>query len=208
MELPAPPRIVIAANGPRMTELAGEIADGTIGWFQSLEYVREVTMPALRRGAEKAGRSLDGFEATVGFPAVITEDDSGVQLAKGQAMMYATALGSAPAYLASARAAGFGDAAEAIGERVRAGDLKGAVGLVPDEMVDALLMAGSADRVRARAAAYREAGLTAVHVLPSPPGGFYPLYEDHFPVDSLSQLPEFDFDGLVTSFENAIRLLA
>jgi alkanesulfonate monooxygenase SsuD/methylene tetrahydromethanopterin reductase-like flavin-dependent oxidoreductase (luciferase family) len=208
MELPTPPRITIAANGPRMIELAGEIADGMIGWFQSLEYVRDVTMPALRRGAERAGRSLDDFEATVGFPAVVTQDDSGVELAKGQAMMYATALGSAPAYLESARAAGFGDAAEAIGERVRAGDLRGAVGLVPDEMVDALLMAGSAQRIRARIDSYLDAGLSAVHVLPSPPGGYYPLYEDHFPVASLSQLPEFDFAGLVGSFDNAIRLLA
>ena len=207
MELPAPPRITIAANGPKMIELAGEIADGMIGWFQSLEYVREVTMPALRRGAERAGRSLDDFEATVGFPAVITEDDSGIELAKGQAMMYATALGSAPAYLESARIAGFGDVAESIGERVRAGDLRGAVSLVPDEMSASLLMAGSVDRVRARIDAYREAGLTAVHVLPSPPGGYYPLYEDHFPVESLSQLPEFDFNGLVKSFEDAIRLL-
>ena len=208
MELPTPPRITIAANGPRMIELAGEIADGMIGWFQSLEYVRDVTMPALRRGAERAGRSLDDFEATVGFPAVVTQDESGVELAKGQAMMYATALGSAPAYLESARAAGFGDAAQAIGERVRAGDLRGAVGLVPDEMVDALLMAGSAGRVHARIDAYLDAGLSAVHVLPSPPGGYYPLYEDHFPVESLSQLPEFDFAGLVGSFDNAIRLLA
>jgi len=208
MELPSPPRITIAANGPKMIELAGEIADGTIGWFQSLEYVRDVSMPALRRGAERAGRSLDDFEATVGFPAVVTEDDSGIELAKGQAMMYSTALGSAPAYLESARAAGFGDVAESIGERVRAGDLRGAVALVPDEMVDALLLAGTAERVRGRIDAYRQAGLTAVHVLPSPPGGFYPLYEDHFPVDSLSQLPEFDFDGLVRSFDDAIRLLA
>lgn len=207
MELPVPPRITIAANGPKMTELAGEIADGTIGWFQSLEYLRDVTMPALRRGAERAGRTLDGFEASVGFPAVITEDDSGIELAKGQAMMYATALGSAPAYLESARAAGFGDAAEAIGERVRAGDLRGAVGLVSDEMVDALLIAGSPARVRARIDAYLAAGLSAVHVLPSPPGGYYPLYEDHFPVDSLAQLPEFDFNGLLGSFDNAINLL-
>lgn len=207
MDLPAPPRITIAANGPRMIELAGEIADGMIGWFQSLEYVRDVTMPALRRGAERAGRSLDGFEATVGFPAVITEDESGIELAKGQAMMYATALGSAPAYLESARAAGFGDVAESIGGRVRGGDLRGAVALVPDEMVNALLMAGSAENVRARIQAYLDAGLSAVHVLPSPPGGYYPLYEGHFPVESLSQLPEFDFGGLVASFDSAIRLL-
>ena len=207
MDLPEPPRITIAANGPRMIELAGEIADGMIGWFQSLEYVRDVTMPALRRGAERGGRSLDDFEATVGFPAVITRDDSGVELAKGQAMMYATALGSAPAYLESARAAGFGDTAEAIGERVRAGDLQGAVALVPDEMADALLMAGSAERVRARIDAYRDAGLTAVHVLPSPPGGYYPLYEGHFPTESLAQLPAFDFDALIGSFQHAIDLL-
>ncbi len=207
MELPAPPPIYLAANGPRMIELAGEIADGIVGWFQSLEYVRTVTMPALRRGAERAGRLLDGFQVTVGFPAVVTRDDSGVALAKGQAMMYATALGSAPAYLESARAAGFGDVAEQIGERVRAGDLRGAVRLVPDEMVDTLLLAGSAERVRERIERYREAGLTGVHLLPSPPGGFYPLYEDHFPVDSLGQLPPFDLSALLSSFEDAIELL-
>lgn len=208
LELPAPPpKITIAANGVKMIELAGEIADGMVGWYQSLEYVRDVTMPALRRGAARSGRSLDDFDATVGFPAVITEDDSGLGLAKGQVMMYATALGSAPAYLESARAAGFGAAAEAIGERVRAGDLRGAVGLVPDEMVDAMVMAGSADRVRARIERYRDAGLAGVHILPSPPGGYYPLYEDHFPVESLAQLPEFDFPGLVAGFESAIALL-
>lgn len=209
MELPQPPpKIYIAANGPKMIELAGEIADGMAGWYQSLEYVRDVTMPALRRGAERSGRSLDDFDATVGFPAVITRDDSGVELAKGQVMMYATALGSAPAYLESARAAGFGAEAEAIGERVRAGDLRGAVSLVPDEMAAAMVMAGSAERVRGRIDAYRAAGLTGVHVLPSPPGGFYPLYEDHFPVESLSQLPEFDFGALMQSFANAVELLA
>jgi alkanesulfonate monooxygenase SsuD/methylene tetrahydromethanopterin reductase-like flavin-dependent oxidoreductase (luciferase family) len=209
IELPSPPpKITIAANGVRMIELAGEIADGMVGWYQSLEYVRDVTMPALRRGAARSGRSLEDFDATVGFPAVITKDDSGLELAKGQVMMYATALGSAPAYLESARAAGFGDVAEAVGERVRAGDLGGAVGLVPDEMADAMVMAGSAERVRARIDRYREAGLDGVHVLPSPPGGYYPLHEGHFPVESLSQLPEFDFPGLVLSFENAVTLLA
>jgi len=208
MELPQPPpRIYVAANGPRMIELAGEIADGMVGWYQSLEYVRDVTMPALRRGAERAGRSLEGFDATVGFPAVVTRDDSGIELAKGQVMMYATALGSTPAYLESARAAGFGHDAEAIGELVRAGDLRGAVERVPHEMAAAMVLAGSVDRVRDRIEAYRAAGLTGVHLLPSPPGGFYPLYEDHFPIQSLSQLPEFDFPALLRSFDDTVELL-
>jgi alkanesulfonate monooxygenase SsuD/methylene tetrahydromethanopterin reductase-like flavin-dependent oxidoreductase (luciferase family) len=208
MELPQPPpKISIAANGPRMMELAGEVADGMVGWFQSLEYVRDVTMPALRRGAERAGRSLDGFDATIGFPAVVTRDDSGVDLAKGQVMMFASALGSAPAYLESARAAGFSAEAEAIGERVRAGDLQGAVAQVSDEMSAAMVMAGSVERIREKIDGYRAAGITGVHLLPAPPGGFYPLYEDHFPVESLSQLPEFDFPGLIGSFESTIELL-
>ncbi len=208
MELPTPPKIYIAANGPRMIELAGEIGDGTVGWFQSLEYVRDVTMPALRRGAERAGRSLDAFEATVGFPAVVTSDDSGLQLAKGQVMMYASALGSTPAYLESARAAGWGTEAVASGERVRAGDLRGAVAEVTDEMAAAMVMAGSIERVRDRIEQYRGLGLASIHLLPSPPGGFYPLYEDHFPVESLSQLPEFEFPALLNSFDSAIELLA
>lgn len=107
----------------------------------------------------------------------------------------------------SARAAGFGDAAESIGERVRADDLRGAVELVPAEMVDSLLTAGSAERVRSRVDAYLEAGLSAVYVLPSPPGGYHPLYEGHFPTDSLAQLHEFDFTALLTSFPNAVDLL-
>jgi alkanesulfonate monooxygenase SsuD/methylene tetrahydromethanopterin reductase-like flavin-dependent oxidoreductase (luciferase family) len=209
MELPQPPpKIYIAANGPRMMELAGEVADGMVGWFQSLEYVRDVTMPALRRGAERAGRSLDGFDATVGFPAVVTRDDSGIELAKGQVMMFASALGSTPAYLESARAAGFSAEADAIGERVRQGDLHGAIAQVTDEMAAAMVMAGSVERVREKIDGYRVAGLGGVHLLPAPPGGFYPLYEDHFPVESLAQLPEFDFPGLVGSFEQTIALLA
>ena len=208
MELPeAPLKIYVAANGPRMAELAGEIADGTVGWFHSLEYVRDVTMPAIRRGAERAGRSLDGFDVTVGFPAVVTRDDSGIEQAKGLVMMFATALDSAPSYLDSIDAAGFGDEARAIGERVRAGDLRGAVALVTDEMAAAMVMAGSVERVRGKIAAYREAGLTGIHLLPSPPGGYYPLYEGHFPVESLSQLPEFDFPALIGSFSDAVELL-
>jgi alkanesulfonate monooxygenase SsuD/methylene tetrahydromethanopterin reductase-like flavin-dependent oxidoreductase (luciferase family) len=122
--------------------------------------------------------------------------------------MFATALDSAPSYLDSIRAAGFGDVAEAIGERVRAGDLRGAVELVPDEMTAAMVMAGSVDRIRGRLTAYRAAGLTGIHLLPSPPGGYYPLYEGHFPVESLSQLPEFDFPALIGSFSDAVELLA
>jgi len=199
-------KIYIAANGPRMIQLAGEIADGMLGYFHSLEYVRTVVIPNLRIGAERAGRDVADIDATVGFPSVVTTDDNGVGLAKGQVMMFATALDSAPAYMDSIVAAGFGDVAAAIQSRVSAGDTRGAVELVPDEMADALTISGSPDNVRRRIGEYRAAGLTGVMLNPSAPGGWFPLYEGHFPVGA--EIPEFDFEGLVSTIDNTIDLLS
>lgn len=203
-----PVRIYVAANGPKMIQLAAEVADGMLGYFHSVEYVRDVVMPNVRIGAERAGRSLDGFDVAVGFPSLVTQDDSGIQGIKGQVMMFATALDSAPAYADSIAAAGFGDVAGEIRERVAAGDLRGAVALVPDEMADALTIAGSPEHVRGRIAAYREAGLTQVVLNPSAPDVWFPLYEGHFPVESLATLPPFDFPRFLQVFDDTIGGLA
>ena len=57
MEPPVrPPRIYIAANGPKMIQLAGELADGMLGYFHSVQYVRDVVMPNLHEGAQRVGR--------------------------------------------------------------------------------------------------------------------------------------------------------
>ena len=50
------PKIVLAAVGPLMTEAAGEVADGLLcHGFCTERYLREVTLPALARGAARAG---------------------------------------------------------------------------------------------------------------------------------------------------------
>jgi probable F420-dependent oxidoreductase len=206
MEPPKQPmRIYIAANGPNMIQLAGELADGMLGYFHSLEYVRDVVMPNLQKGARRAGRDLTEIDVTVGFPSVVTKDDSGIELAKGQVMMFATALDSAPAYAESIAAAGFARAAEAIRAHVAAGDLRAAVAAVPDEMANALTLSGSAQNVRTRIDAYRSAGLTGVMLNPSPPGGWFPLYEGHFPVDA--ELPAFDFPAFLEVVDNTLNLI-
>ena len=57
------PTIQLAAVGERMTEVAGEVADGIIlHGFTTERYVREVTMPALERGFAKSGRTRADFE--------------------------------------------------------------------------------------------------------------------------------------------------
>ena len=61
-------RIYVAANGPKMIQLAGELADGMLGYFHSVEYVRDVVLPNLRIGAERAGRQLEEIDITVRVP--------------------------------------------------------------------------------------------------------------------------------------------
>ena len=58
----APP-VFLAAVGPRMTEVAGEVADGLIAHgFTTDAYLREVTLPRIKAGLAKSGRTLDDFE--------------------------------------------------------------------------------------------------------------------------------------------------
>ena len=57
------PKIFIAAVGNLMTEVAGETCDGVIvHGFTTERYIREVTIPALEKGREKAGKTMDGFQ--------------------------------------------------------------------------------------------------------------------------------------------------
>ncbi len=58
-----PPRVFLAAVGPKMTEVAGEVADGVILHpFTTEEYIRNTTLPALQRGLEKAGKTRADIE--------------------------------------------------------------------------------------------------------------------------------------------------
>src|SRR4051795_13182747 len=81
-----PPKIIMAAVGPLMTQAAGEVADGMFcHGFSTERYVREVTLPALQRGAEKAGRSLSDFELSA--PSMVVAADSEAELEAGIQMV-------------------------------------------------------------------------------------------------------------------------
>ena len=45
-----------------MLRLAGEIADGVVLWLCNPNYIRDVVVPTVREGREKAGKTLEGFD--------------------------------------------------------------------------------------------------------------------------------------------------
>jgi len=200
-----PVRIYTSAIGPQMCRLAGEIADGVIGYCYSVPYVRDVVIPNLKVGAERAGRTLDGFDVACGFPTIVTPDDAGVEQIRGQVMMFATATQSSKGYAQSFAAAGFD--VSGIQERVAAGDVEGALALATAEAVDTVTIAGSPERVRARIVEYEAAGLTTIALNPSPPDVWFPLYEGHFPDAALAQAPEFSFPDYLRVIDTTLGLL-
>lgn len=61
------PRVAVAAVLPYMTALAGELCDGVrLHVFTTERYVQNVSLPNLRKGAARAGRSLDSFDISCG----------------------------------------------------------------------------------------------------------------------------------------------
>jgi probable F420-dependent oxidoreductase len=94
-----PPRVFLAAVGPAMTRVAGEVADGLITHpFTTERYLREVTLPTLAEGIGRAGRSPEDVEVTC--PGFVILDDGGpgvaerIAAARRQIAFY----GSTPAY--------------------------------------------------------------------------------------------------------------
>jgi F420-dependent oxidoreductase-like protein len=149
---PAPP-VYLAALGPKMCELAGEIADGAILWLTSPDYVRDVARPAIERGRRRAGKTLEGFEIVAAVPLAVTDDRAAALAAfRGELTRYVTL----PFYRAMMEASG-------LGEALRACDRDGAV---PEALALALGGIGDAATARAYLDAYRRAGVTLPAVRP------------------------------------------
>jgi probable F420-dependent oxidoreductase len=60
------PGVNLAAVGPLMTEVAAEVANGVIAHgFTTVQYLRDVTLPAVQRGLEKSGRHREEFDVSL-----------------------------------------------------------------------------------------------------------------------------------------------
>lgn len=93
------PRVFLAAVGPLMTEVAGEVADGVIiHAFTTERYIREVTMPALERGFAKGGKSRADFEISYPVFVVTGQTEEEMAEATAAAQKQIAFYGSTPAY--------------------------------------------------------------------------------------------------------------
>jgi probable F420-dependent oxidoreductase len=131
------PRVFLAAVGPRMTEVAGEVADGVITHgISSARYLRQVTLPALDRGLEASGRARGDFEVTCpGFIAVV-EDEANTEKARQGMRRHVAYYASTPAYRPVLDVHGWGDLQLELYGLSKQGRWDEMARLVDDEVLD------------------------------------------------------------------------
>ncbi len=148
------PRIGIAGVQPRMTELAGEVADVFLGHpLQTRTDMVERILPAIERGLERTGRERSEIEVSLALFGV--EDDVEREGVRQRIAFYA----STPTYRPVLEAHGW----EALGDELhaltRAGKWDEMPACIPDEVVDEVAVTGSSARELADLALERYGGL-------------------------------------------------
>ena len=142
------PKVFLAAVGPLMTEVAGEVADGVIiHAFTTEKYLREVTLPALGKGLAKAGRSRDDFE--ISYPGFIVTGTTEEQYnASKQAVCKQIAFyGSTPAYAPVLGVHGWGDLQPELNKLSKQGKWDEMGSLITDEILEEFAVVAEIDDV-------------------------------------------------------------
>lgn len=154
-----PPAVWLAAVGPRMTAVAGEVADGLICHpLTSPDYLRRVSLPAVRAARESAGRAALPFDVagTVLVATGRTEEEYAAALTatRERIAFYA----STPAYLPVLELHGWGELQRELHRMSLRGRWQEMGRLVDDGVLDAFALHGEPREV-GRAVRERFGGL-------------------------------------------------
>jgi alkanesulfonate monooxygenase SsuD/methylene tetrahydromethanopterin reductase-like flavin-dependent oxidoreductase (luciferase family) len=150
--------IYIGALSPNMLRLAGEIADGAMLWLCNPSYIRDVVVPEVTKGREKAGKTLEGFDIVAAVPSGIAADRDAAFAAMRQELLTYYSL---PFYRKMIERSGYEGEIKAFDETMAAGDVEKAKTAISDDFLEALTAIGSEDQVRAGIERYRDAGATS-----------------------------------------------
>jgi probable F420-dependent oxidoreductase len=106
----SPPPILLGALGPKMTEVAGEVADGLIVHpFNSMPFLLNHALPAVHRGLSRSGRARADFILQINAIVITGETEqeraAATDSVRGLLGFYA----STPAYRPPMEAVGYGD---------------------------------------------------------------------------------------------------
>ena len=147
--------IFVAALSPAMLRLAGEIGDGVMLWLCNPNYIRDVVVPAVREGRERAGKEMKDFEIVAAVPGALTDDaPAAYDAIRSELLTYF----SLPFYRTMLERSGYEDDIAAFD--AAGGERGGMRAAISDGFLDALTAVGDEAAVRAGIDRYVDVGVT------------------------------------------------
>ena len=131
-----------------MTEVAGETSDVFLAHgFTTEKYLREETIPALERGAAKAGRSLSDVEISAPLFIVTGNNEQELEDAKNSTRQQIAFYGSTPAYRGVLECHGWGDMQTELNRLSKEGKWVEMGKIIDDEVLDAFAVVGEPEQI-------------------------------------------------------------
>lgn len=160
VELP----INLAAVGPKMQELAGELADGiVVGGLHSDEYMATMR-DRLRAGAERGGRDPEQLDVWFSLTCCVDHDPEAARRQARRSLVY---VAQYPHYQRVYESEGFGEVVAKIAGLVREREMDAAEALVSDEMIERFCLAGTPEECRRQLPRFEYGGAKPIlHLVP------------------------------------------
>jgi probable F420-dependent oxidoreductase len=141
-----PPKVLVGALGPKMNEMAAEVADGILIMpFNSGRHMHERTLPAIDRGLAASGRSRSDLELTAEVIVGCGRTDDELERATAVRSLIAF-YGSTPAYRPVLDVEGWVDLQPELNVLSKRGEWTTMASLVTDEMLSTIAVFGTPEQ--------------------------------------------------------------
>lgn len=159
--------IYIASIGPKNIALTGEIGDGWLPIFFSPERYQETFKQYVDEGLAKAGRTIDAFDIAPSVTVVMGDNlDMCYSQVRPQLALYIGGMGAKGKnfYNDLAIRYGFEEEARQIQDLFLAGDKAEAMNAVSNELIDAVALVGSKERIKDRIQIWMNSDVTTFNI--------------------------------------------
>ncbi len=142
------PKVFLAGVGPLMTKAAGEVCDGFIcHGFTTERFLREVTLPALAEGRERAGKTMEGFEISGPSFVVTGNNEDEMEAAATATRQQIAFYGSTPAYRPVLETHGWGELQDELNALSKQGQWTEMGALIDDEILNTFAVVGEPEQI-------------------------------------------------------------
>ncbi len=143
----APP-IYTGGFGPRMTEIAGEVADGFIAHpFHSRRSLQQQVLPALERGLARRGRRRADFDLIAATLVVTADNERDFERSREAARKQLAFYGSTPAYRWTLDCHGWGELHVELNRMSKQGRWDEMPALISDQVLETIAVVGPRERI-------------------------------------------------------------